>query len=59
MTNSLTIFTAILVLNKPYNLLISEGTFREKSASFHGYFAESFLSVQPLIYFLSVLMALI
>ncbi|ACA30798.1 glucitol operon DNA-binding transcriptional repressor SrlR [Histophilus somni] len=41
MTNSLTIFNAILVLNKPYNLLISGGTFREKSASFHGYFAES------------------
>ncbi|STY62143.1 DNA-binding transcriptional repressor [Mannheimia haemolytica] len=41
MTNSLTIFNAILALNKSYNLLISGGTFREKSASFHGYFAES------------------
>ncbi len=41
MTNSLTIFNEILKLNKSYNLLISRGTFREKSASFHGYFAES------------------
>lgn len=41
MTNSLTIFNEILKLNKSYNLLISGGTFREKSASFHGYFAES------------------
>ncbi|WP_150539041.1 glucitol operon DNA-binding transcriptional repressor SrlR [Actinobacillus vicugnae] len=41
MTNSLTIFNAILGLNKSYNLLMSGGSYREKSASFHGYFAES------------------
>ncbi|AAK04048.1 TPA: DNA-binding transcriptional repressor [Pasteurella multocida] len=41
MTNSLTIFNAVLQLNKSYNLLMSGGSFREKSASFHGYFAES------------------
>lgn len=41
MTNSLNIFNAVLQLNKSYNLLISGGSFREKSASFHGYFAES------------------
>lgn len=41
MTNSLTIFNAILQLNKSYNLLMSGGSYREKSASFHGYFAES------------------
>lgn len=41
MTNSLTIFNAVLQLNKGYNLLMSGGSFREKSASFHGYFAES------------------
>lgn len=40
MTNSLTIFNAVLQLNKSYNLLMSGGSFREKSASFHGYFAE-------------------
>lgn len=41
MTNSLTIFNAVLQLSKSYNLLMSGGSFREKSASFHGYFAES------------------
>lgn len=41
MTNSLTIFNAVLQLDKSYNLLMSGGSYREKSASFHGYFAES------------------
>ncbi|WGE47782.1 glucitol operon DNA-binding transcriptional repressor SrlR [Actinobacillus equuli] len=40
MTNCLTIFREILKLNKSYNLLISGGSYREKSESFHGYFAE-------------------
>lgn len=41
MTNSLHIINSVVQLNKNFNLLMSGGTFREKSASFHGYFAES------------------
>lgn len=41
MTNSLHIINSIVQLNKNYNIMISGGTFREKSGSFHGYFAES------------------
>ncbi|MGQ8821513.1 DeoR family transcriptional regulator [Bibersteinia trehalosi] len=41
MTNSLHIINGITQLKKNYNLMISGGTYRERSASFHGYFAES------------------
>lgn len=41
MTNSLHIINSIVQLNRNYNIMISGGTFREKSGSFHGYFAES------------------
>lgn len=41
MTNSLHIINGITALKKNYNLMISGGTFRERSASFHGYFAEA------------------
>lgn len=41
MTNSLHIINALTALNKNYELLISGGTFRPKSGSFHGILAES------------------
>ncbi len=41
MTNSLHIINSLVNLDKDYSLLISSGTFRPKSGSFHGTLAES------------------
>lgn len=41
MTNSLHIINSLVNLDKDYSLLISSGTFRPKSGSFHGILAES------------------